>query len=306
MALVSKHFNARIIKSAGDSLILYFPQTCEAASKPAFRDVLECCTTIRDARCIINTKLHEEGLSSVDYRVSADYGNVEVARSKTLQNEDLFGCTMNLCAKINSRAPRNGIVIGGDLYQILKTLDFNNYYFEPMGEYSIGLKYSYPLYSVTGKSRANADADVLKLFRRPPACAERCVQSMPKKPDAARILLVDDEADIAGTYKMVLSSEGYEVDCFTDPRQAVNHFASRPEHSYYHLVITDIRMPEINGIQFYKIIKAINARTRIIFVTALDAARELLSIYPEIRQNDVLQKPVSYNALVQRVRNALA
>lgn len=65
-------------------------------------------------------------------------------------------------------------------------------------------------------------------------------------------------------------------------------------------------MPEMNGIQFYKIIKAINTSTRIIFVTVLDAARELLSIYPEIRQNDVLQKPVSYNALVQRVRNALA
>lgn len=65
-------------------------------------------------------------------------------------------------------------------------------------------------------------------------------------------------------------------------------------------------MPEMNGIQFYKIIKAINTSTRIIFVTVLDAARELLSIYPEIRQNDVLQKPVSYNALDKRVRNALA
>jgi len=46
-------------------------------------------------------KLHEERLPSLDYRISADYGIVQVARSKSLQCDDLFGSTVNVCAKIN-------------------------------------------------------------------------------------------------------------------------------------------------------------------------------------------------------------
>jgi len=41
---------------------------------------------------------------------------VEVAKLKISQQEDFFGPTMNLCAKINSNAPANFMIIGGDLY----------------------------------------------------------------------------------------------------------------------------------------------------------------------------------------------
>jgi len=47
------------------------------------------------------------------------------------------------------KAPRNGIVIGGYLYLMVKSLD--DYYFKPMQDYSVGLRYSYPVYSVTRK-----------------------------------------------------------------------------------------------------------------------------------------------------------
>lgn len=76
------------------------------------------------ARCTINIKLYEEKLTSVSYRISADYGRVEVARSTTSQQDDLFGSTMNMCAKINSKASPNGIVIGGDSYQIINSFLF--------------------------------------------------------------------------------------------------------------------------------------------------------------------------------------
>jgi len=49
----------------------------------------------------------------LSYRISADYGRVEVARSTTSQSDDLFGPTMNICSKINSKAPSNGVAIGG-------------------------------------------------------------------------------------------------------------------------------------------------------------------------------------------------
>jgi len=75
----------------------------------------------------INVKLHEEKLPSLNYRISADYGRVEVARSRSSQSDDLFGSAMNLCAKINSKAPPNGMVIGEALYQLVKPFADYNY-----------------------------------------------------------------------------------------------------------------------------------------------------------------------------------
>ena len=57
---------------------------------------------------------------------------------------------------------------------------------------------------------------------------------------------------------------------FTDPREALVHFAqSNPD--YYNLVVMDIRMPNLNGLQLYYRLKAINPDIRIMFVSALDA-----------------------------------
>jgi len=300
LAAISRHFGSRIVKSGGDSLVLYFPETSDPDYKEAFESVLECCLAIRDARGIINAKLREKGLPLVDYRISADYGNVEIARTKTLQNEDFFGSTMNMCAKMNSKAPRNGIVIGGDLYQILKRHSPDSH-FEPKGEYSAGLRYSYPLYSVTDK---NSSADLSKLFLQ--TLLDGPAQNPKPSPYCRKIMLIDDEPDVAAFYKLVLNNEGYHVDCFTDSKKALQHFASNPDESRHQLIVTDIRMPGINGILLYKAIKRISAGTRIIFVTALDAAQELLSIYPEIRQNDILRKPLSCDLFIQRVKDTLS
>ena len=62
-------------------------------------------------------KLTKEILAAVTYRVTA-----ELAKLKISQQEDLFGPTMNLCAKINSKAPANVMVIGRDLYLVLLLL----------------------------------------------------------------------------------------------------------------------------------------------------------------------------------------
>ena len=86
------------------------------------------------------------------YRISADYGRLSIAKSLTSQSYDLFGPTMNLCAKINSKAAPNSMVIGSDLYQMLKSVFsssqsiLDNYYFKHVGEYVIdGLKNAYPI-----------------------------------------------------------------------------------------------------------------------------------------------------------------
>src|ERR687887_1173371 len=120
MAAIARNFDAKIIKNTGTSLVFFFPKTSSTDNniESAFKDVLECGITMIAASDIINAKLKEEGgLPPLYYRISADYGRVEVARSITSPStDDLFGSTMNICAKINSMAPPNGMVIGSDLY----------------------------------------------------------------------------------------------------------------------------------------------------------------------------------------------
>src|ERR687891_668741 len=161
MAVLAKNYGAKIVKSAGDALIFYFPDSSDPTNEAAFKDILECFTTMILARDIINAKLHSEGgnLPSVSYRISADYGRVEVATSTSSKGrEDLFGSTMNICAKINSMAEPNGIVIGGDLYQIIKSFSFIDKYYqfrELRGGYSVGFNHMYPVYHTLSKNNDN-------------------------------------------------------------------------------------------------------------------------------------------------------
>lgn len=67
--------------------------------------------------------MQSERLPSLNYRISADYGTVAVAKSKSFQSDDLFGSVMNLCTKINSKARANDMVIGEELYQLVKSIE---------------------------------------------------------------------------------------------------------------------------------------------------------------------------------------
>jgi two-component SAPR family response regulator len=73
----------------------------------------------------------------------------------------------------------------------------------------------------------------------------------------------------------------------------------------YDLLILDIRMQNINGLQLYQCIKAINPACRAIFVSALDAASEVVSILPGTRPQDIIKKPVKKQQFVTAVKTAL-
>lgn len=154
MATIAKNFGATIIKNAGDCLIYYFPSTSNSNEQNAFKDVIECGIAMISAHHAINAKLFEQSLPPLHYRISADYGKVKVARSSSSQSEDLFGSTMNVFAKINSKAPANGMVIGHNLYQIVGAIMEKEYNFERIGEYS-GSKEAYPVYFIKTKQKRN-------------------------------------------------------------------------------------------------------------------------------------------------------
>ena len=168
MAAIIRDFNATIIKNTGDSLLYYFPKTSNSANDiSAFKEVFECGLTMIEANPIINTKVQEEGLSSLNYRISADYGRVETARSMTSTSDDLFGPTISLCAKINSMAAINRMVIGSGLYQMTRSSFDNDYYFSKIGKYQINeLKFQqYPVYSVIRNKNKENNGKSLNLYK---------------------------------------------------------------------------------------------------------------------------------------------
>jgi CheY-like chemotaxis protein/class 3 adenylate cyclase len=331
MAILVKNYGAKIVKYAGDALIFYFPETSDSSNEAAFKDILECFTTMILARDVINTKLHSENLPSVSYRISADYGRVEVATSTSSKGEDLFGSTMNICAKINSMAEPNGIVIGGDLYRVINSFSFvnNRYEFRELkGGYSISFDQRYSVYHALSKNNNNnntsgIDIDSInQLFTSKNTSKIKVIQAKQQSQSldesqheqqrqeqqkySANIMIVDDEPDTVFTYKSLLSAEGYNVQAFTDPQEALKHFVQLPDpSSYYHLVLLDIRMPRLNGLQLFYRIKAISPNTKIMFISALDIAEELTSILPDIKYDDIIKKPLKREYFVSKINSVL-
>jgi CheY-like chemotaxis protein len=321
MAALAKNFGAKVIKNIGDALLFYFPDTSDSENMTAFKEVLECCTAIIAAHEFINIRLEAEALPPVSYRISADYGRVEVATTVTSGAEDLFGPTVNMCAKINSQAEPNGIVIGGDLHEIMKRYSFKGYSFEEVRKkLPLGIRYSYPVYSVVRKDEMLARDSALNVFRREtlkPKFREEtisvyrrkalqprddiAIHSYPKQTSHPTVMLVDDEPDILAIFKTYLSSEGYKVEAFSDSYMALQSFA-RSEPRHYDLLVLDIRMPTINGLQLYQRLKAVDPYVKVIFLSALDATDELVSILEGVKTADVVRKPIDRKHFIQKVK----
>ena len=147
MASIVEIHGGTVIKNIGDSLLYFFPESAKLKDNSGFVSCLECGLTMIEERMNINSKLINENLPPLSYRISADYGNVLLARSQNSPCVDIFGPSVNICAKINKLANKNSIVIGGDLYQPIRKTD--NYFFRNIGSYDSGFQRQYPIYEVT-------------------------------------------------------------------------------------------------------------------------------------------------------------
>jgi DNA-binding response OmpR family regulator len=120
-----------------------------------------------------------------------------------------------------------------------------------------------------------------------------------------RLLIVDDEPDITFTLSSILEDNGFEVVSFNDPHLALQHFKPR----YYHLVILDIRMPDMNGFELYRQIRRKDNRVKVCFLTAVSEFREYeqykKETYPKLGERYFIAKPVSNDELIRRVNEIL-
>jgi two-component system, OmpR family, response regulator ChvI len=306
MANILRKYDARVIKTVGDGIISFFPKTKDTTNTSAFKDVLECCFSQIAESPNINNMLQEEKLPSIGYRISADYGRVEIAKSGNLDIDDLFGSTVNFCSKMNLRASWNGIVIGSDLYRIIRSIPQleKSCRFEELAGYYSGVgKYSYPIYSLSKRSQPvnvwnsstrQEDKEVQKYV----------VERHRKASKVPNILLIDDEHDDLFVLEKFLTREGFGVKSFSNSREALEHF-SRTNPSFYDLIISDIRMPEINGIELYMSLKAIKNDVKVLFASAIELAEEILSVMPGVRREQLIRKPVEQKVFIDLVKKTI-
>lgn len=134
-----------VVKNVGDSLLFYFPD-CNYSRPSSFIQPVKCCMAIISCLDIVNEIMREKGLPKIRYRVSADYGDVLIAKSTSSLCPDIFGSTVNICAKINKLAKPDQVVLGGDLCQIIK--EILPLEIRQITSLSTGLKSGYPVYVI--------------------------------------------------------------------------------------------------------------------------------------------------------------
>jgi DNA-binding NtrC family response regulator len=115
------------------------------------------------------------------------------------------------------------------------------------------------------------------------------------------ILIVDDEFDVVTIVRQWLQKQGFLVFGFTDPSLALEHFQINSKQ--YGLVISDLRMPEINGYEFVKRVKEIKPQVKVFFMTAFEINDiEFRRILPSVKIDEFIQKPVQMEYLTTVIK----
>jgi len=306
---IVKSYGGKVIKNIGDCLLFYFSKTGDFKDMEAFKETMDCGFKILDERYIVNQELAKEHLPPFNYRITIDYGVLDLAFSGDYSQMDLFGSTINLCSKINSSSSLsipNEIIIGDNFYRILTSFStiVNNYNFINNGEFKVTENIRYPAYNIKRKNILELnDMEISNKNSLNEKKPRSFIEDFYKKNDKKRVILVDDEQDILFTYKVFLETD-YDVTSFADPVFALNYIRNISNFNHL-LIILDIRMKNLNGIQLHQQIKAIDPTIKILFVTALDILDELLSIVHGVSKEQIMRKPVDKKIFTNTVKKLL-
>jgi DNA-binding NtrC family response regulator len=115
------------------------------------------------------------------------------------------------------------------------------------------------------------------------------------------ILVLDDEPTVGDRLKPILQEEGYRVETFTDPKEALR----RMKEKEFDVLVTDVRMQDIDGIQVLEQVRSRSDRTKVIIITGyatVELAREALTkgVF------DFIAKPFKMQDIRNMVKKAVA
>src|SRR5215207_404193 len=323
LSQIIKRYNGKIVKSLGDRLLCYFLNFSDLNNEKALEDVIECGLEILEKREDMNNELlkKKNNLPPVEnYKISLDYGVVDLALAGDNYQLDIFGSAVNLCSKINSSSAHNEIIIGNNFYRILKSFPniLNNYNFINNGEFKVTENIGYPTYNIKRRDHTllenddtNGTQSIMMEKKLNSSAEEDFKENKNKKREGfffhkknknKRIIILDDDEDVLFTYRSFLKDYDYHITCFTDPTLTLNYIKDLSEFNDL-LLILDIRMKNLNGFQLHQQIKAIDPTIKILFVTGLDILDEMLSIVPGISKNHIMRKPVDRKLFTNTVKN---
>jgi DNA-binding response OmpR family regulator len=123
--------------------------------------------------------------------------------------------------------------------------------------------------------------------------------------DERRVLIVDDEPDVTGTFKLGLEANGFSVETFNDPEIALSNF----KPGKYDLLLLDIKMPKMNGFELYEKIRKIDgsAKTKVCFITAFEVYyQSLREQFPETKIECYIKKPIQIRDLSKKLHAELS
>jgi DNA-binding NtrC family response regulator len=116
----------------------------------------------------------------------------------------------------------------------------------------------------------------------------------------AKLLIVDDDPDIAHVLKLGLLKNRFLVSAFTSPEEALQNFQSNSED--YSLILSDIRMPELSGIQLARKVKEINPKVKVILMTSFEIKdNEFSKVFPSVHVDGFVQKPIGIRDLTNKI-----
>jgi two-component system, OmpR family, response regulator ChvI len=127
--------------------------------------------------------------------------------------------------------------------------------------------------------------------------------SSANKGRSPRVLIVDDEEDVTLFLETALKDHGFEVTAFNDPLEALSSFKA----GMYDLILLDIRMPKINGLDLYQKLQEIDGNARIGFMTAYEVYYEALrELFPDSYSSVCfIKKPFTVQDLVKRINKEI-
>jgi DNA-binding response OmpR family regulator len=114
------------------------------------------------------------------------------------------------------------------------------------------------------------------------------------------ILVIDDEFDIVNPIKLSLQKHGYNAYGLTDPLLAFEYFKNNSND--IDMVLSDIRMPKMNGYELVKKIKALQPKVKVILMSAFEINDlEFSKVLPSIKIDGFIPKPISLKDLVKKI-----
>jgi DNA-binding NtrC family response regulator len=116
------------------------------------------------------------------------------------------------------------------------------------------------------------------------------------------ILFVDDEPTICSLARTFLERSGYRITTHTNPEKALTQFRSDPDQ--FALVVTNLIMPQLTGLQLVRMISDLRPHLPIIMVTGFSAGWTMAKLH-EFGICDLIAKPMTLTTLAAAVRRAL-